>query len=161
MTIRPEASSDISAIHALVAAAFGRPDEADLVDRLRADGDSVISLVAAEGNDLLGHVLFSRMTAPFKALSLAPVSVAPARQRQGIGSRLIWAGLDAARTSGWNAVFVLGEPDYYRRFGFDPALASGFSSPYAGPYLMALALGGDLPVRHGPIAHADAFRFLD
>lgn len=160
VTIRIESAADGPAIHKVVTAAFGRPVEAGLVDRLRADGDSVISFVAVEDGRIVGHVLFSRMTAPLRALGLAPVSVVPDRQRSGIGSRLIRAGLDRATQDGWQGVFVLGEPVFYRRFGFDPALAGGFSSPYAGPYLMALALGGALPVTHGEIEYARAFADL-
>ncbi len=160
MVIRDESPTDASEIHALVAAAFGRTAEAELVDRLRRDRDGVISLVAVAEGAVVGHVLLSRMSAPFRALGLAPVSVAPDRQRTGIGSRLIRAALDRARQARWQGVFVLGEPDYYRRFGFDPALASGFASPYAGPYLMALALDGDLAVRSGMIDYAPAFAAL-
>jgi putative acetyltransferase len=73
---------------------------------------------------------------------------------------LIRAGIDRAARGGWQAVFVVGEPDYYRRFGFDAALASGFTSPYAGPYRMVLALGGALPVKTGKIDYAPAFARL-
>lgn len=86
--------------------------------------------------------MFSRMTASFPALGLGPVSVKPERQRSGVGSRLISEGLARAQGDGWKAVFVLGDPDYYRRFGFNPALASRFHCRYSGPHLMALALGG-------------------
>ena len=161
MVIRDEGPADAPAVRALVEAAFGRPLEADLIDRLRADGDAAISLVADDGGEVVGHVLFSGMAAPFRALALAPVSVAPHRQRSGVGTRLIRAGLDRARAGGWRGVFVLGDPAYYRRFGFDPALALGFASPYAGPHLMALALGGgDLPATGGRIDHAPAFAAL-
>lgn len=88
---------------------------------------------------------------------LAPLAVAPERQRQGIGAALVAAALAAAAGGGWRAVFVLGDPAYYRRFGFDAALAAGFDSPYAGPHLMARPLGGPLPARGGPIRHAPAF----
>ena len=160
VTIRAEDPADIPAIRDVVVAAFGRDMEAELVDRLRGDGDGVISLVAVEGGRIVGHVLFSRMSAPFRALGLAPVSVAPDRQRSGIGSGLIRAGLARSARDGWQAVFVLGEPAFYRRFGFDPDLAKGFSSPYAGPYLMALALDGRLPVTKGEIEYAAAFAGL-
>ena len=70
LTIRLEAPGDYSAIRDVVTAAFGRAVEADLVDRLRAEGDSVISLVAVESGRIVGHVLFSRMIAPFRALGL-------------------------------------------------------------------------------------------
>jgi putative acetyltransferase len=160
MLIRDEEPQDIPAIREVIEAAFGRPLEADLAERLRRDGDSVISLVAADGDDIAGHVIFSRMNAPTSALGLGPVSVAPARQDSGIGTALILAGLERAAKAGWQSVFVLGEPGYYRRFGFDPALAQGFASPYAGPYFMALALNGALPAREGAAEYAPAFAGL-
>lgn len=156
--IRNEEPTDHAAVRAIIEAAFARPEEADLVDRLRSNGDREVSLVAVEGDEVVGHILFSRMDAPFRALGLAPVAVAPDRQRSGIGSGLIRAGLERARAAGWQGVFVLGAPGYYRRFGFDPPLAGGFASPYAGPHLMALSLGPGLPARSGRIEYAPAFR---
>jgi putative acetyltransferase len=157
VVIRNEGPMDRAGVRAIIEAVFARRDEADLVDRLREDGDCAISLVAVEGGEIVGHVLFSPMSAPFRALGLAPVAVAPHRQRSGIGGRLIRTGLEHARAAGWQGVFVRGDPDYYRRFGFDPALASGFACPYAGPHLMALALGPALPVSSGEIGYAPAF----
>lgn len=156
--VRAEQPADRDAIRNVVTAAFGRAAEADLIDQLRSDGDSVFSLVAADAAEIVGHALLSRVTAPFPALGLAPVSVIPERQRQGIGSRLIRAGLERAAQDGWKGVFVLGEPAFYRRFGFDPALARGFRSPYASPYLMALVFGDAHPVTSGQIEYAPAFR---
>jgi putative acetyltransferase len=101
MVVRREQPADTASIHNVVAAAFKREDEANLIDHLRADGDCEISLVALDGGELVGHVLFSRMAAPFPALALAPVSVRPDRQRSGIGSQLIRAGLDRARKADW------------------------------------------------------------
>jgi putative acetyltransferase len=158
--VREEGPADIPGIRTVIRAAFSHMAEADLVERLRADRDSVISLVAADQESIVGHVLFSRMAGPFPALGLAPVSVAPDRQRSGIGSQLIREGLKKAAAGGWDGVFVLGEPAYYRRFGFSTALASGFASPYAGPFLMALALHGALPAIAGKIAYAPAFRAI-
>lgn len=149
MIIRDEQLADCEAIHELVAAAFQRPDEAVLIDRLRSDGACVISLVAVEGDEIVGHVLFSRLVAAFRALGLGPVSVKPNRQRVGIGSQLVRMGLDQAREGGWQGVFVLGDPKFYSRFGFDPDLAGDFTCRYSGPHLMALALGGELPTREG------------
>ena len=157
MLIRNEAPSDIEAIRRVVATAFGRLEEADLVQKLRASGDSVISLVAEGVGHLIGHVLFSGMSAPFRALGLGPVSVLPNCQRLGIGSQLIRAGLERARQSDWQAVFVLGNPAYYRRFGFDPALAAGFTCRYAGPNFMALALAAPLPATEGVVEYAADF----
>ena len=159
MAIREERPGDHAAIRAVVTAAFGRADEADLVDALRANGDSVLSLVAEEDR-IIGHVLFSRMAAPFRALGLAPVAVLPDRQRFGVGCSLIRAGLEAAHHAGWQGAFVFGNPDFYRRFGFDASLAAGFASPYAGPNLMVAPLGGVLPAMEGRIDYAPAFAKL-
>ncbi len=73
---------------------------------------------------------------------------------------IVSAGLDRAAREGWQAVFVLGEPEYDRRFGFDLELASGFSSPYAGPYSMVISLTGDLLVTSGQVDYAKAFGAL-
>jgi putative acetyltransferase len=159
--VRTEGADDAADIRDVVTAAFGRSGEADLVDRLRKGGDSVVSLVAVERRRIVGHVMLSWMTAPFRALGLAPVSVAPDQQRRGIGSLLIRTALERATRDGWEVVVVLGDPAYYSRFGFDPALASGFESPYAGPYLMALCLKGPLLVRTGRLDYAPAFAALE
>ena len=129
------------------------------MERLCGDGDAVLSLVAVEAGDVVGHVLFSRLRAPASALALAPLAVRADRQRRGIGARLVEAGLDRAREEGWRAVVVLGDPAYYRRFGFRPEAMQGMASPYAGPALMGLALApGGL---NGPcIEHAPAFASL-
>jgi putative acetyltransferase len=74
---------------------------------------------------------------------------------------LIRAGLDRAQGGGWQAMFVLEEPTYYTRFGFDPVLAGGFTSPYAGPYQMTLALNGDLPVTSGTTEYAATFSVFE
>jgi putative acetyltransferase len=70
---------------------------------------------------------------------------------------LIRWGLEQAERAGWHGVFVLGDPRFYRRFGFDPALANGFTSHDAGPHLMALAFGESLPAITGRIDYAPAF----
>ena len=143
----------------LLLTAFSTPDEARLVERLREDGDAVLSLVAVEADAVVGHVLFSRLRAPAAALALAPLAVRADRRRRGIGARLVEAGLDRARREGWRAVVVLGDPAYYSRFGFRPEAVRGMASPYAGPALMGLAFpeGG----LQGPrIEHAPAFASL-
>ena len=155
--IRDERASDAEGVYRVVSAAFGRPDEAELVEELRRAGDCVVSLVAEEDGEIAGHVLLSRMEAPFRALALAPVSVVPTRQRRGIGSALIRSAVERARKEGWEAIFVLGEPGYYGRFGFDAAAAAGFTSPYAGEHFMVLALGTALPASTGELRHAKAF----
>ena len=108
---------------------------------------------------IIGHVLLSPMRAAFRALGLAPLSVAPDRQAGGVGSALARAAIERARQEGWAAVFVLGENAYYERFGFHADLAARFSSPYAGPHFMALALRPDLPAS-GEVNYAPTFDAL-
>ena len=161
MIVRPETPSLSPHIRALLCAAFPTTAEADLVDRLRQDGDVAFALVALEGDALVGHVVLSPMSAPMRALGLGPVAVAPSRHRQGVGRRLIEAALECARADGWEAVFVLGDPAYYERFGFSVAAAAGFASPYAGPYFMALGLNdGIIAPRTGRLDYARAFQDL-
>ncbi|HEY1928944.1 MAG TPA: N-acetyltransferase [Caulobacteraceae bacterium] len=161
MIIRDARPEDAPAIRNLVAAAFGRVAESVLVDSIVRDRDAEIALVVEAQGVLVGHLLLSRMTAPFRALALAPLSVAPRHQSHGIGSALVREAIEAARADGWEAIFVLGAPAYYTRFGFDPALAAGFASPYAGPAFMALGLQGPLPTLTGELGHAGAFADLD
>jgi putative acetyltransferase len=156
-----EASAYLREVFELNTKAFPTDAEARLVDNLRKNGDLEISLVAVIDEKIVGHVAFSRMTAPFRALGLAPVAVLPLHQRQGIGAALIRAGLERAKASGWNGVFVLGDNAYYERFGFRAELATGFSCRFAGPHFMALALSGDaLPQSHGEVSYAAAFDSL-
>jgi putative acetyltransferase len=161
MIIRSESPGDIVGIRFVEEAAFLQSAEADLVDDLRAAGDSVFSLIAVEGETVTGHAMFSRLQAPFPALALGPVAVLPDRQRMGVGSRLIREGIARSEAAGWLGIFVLGDPAFYRRFGFDVGKASGFVSPYAGPHWMALPLGrSELPTSTGSIQHAPAFAKL-
>lgn len=159
--IREESKHDWKVVRQVVSSAFGRSAEAELIEALREAGDSVVSLVAEEDGQIVGHVLLSRMNAPFPALALAPVSVIPARQRQGIGSALIKRAVNHARNLGWAAIFVLGDPNYYERFDFDGEAAAGFESPYAGHHFMILKLWPSLPVTSGKLSHATAFSALD
>ena len=162
MEIAPETENVCSAIRSVLISAFPTALEADLVERLRREGDLTLSLVATWNGEVAGHVAFSPLTAPFRALGLGPVAVRPDKQRQGIGSRLIQAGITQATEAGWQAIFVLGEPEFYCRFGFSAAEARGFASPYAGTHFMVLALGRDgLPARTGRIEYAAAFRDLE
>ena len=122
-------------IHGVVSAAFGRSDEAELVRRLREDGDVVLELAAFEGDLVLGHILFAALTvepATIRVAALAPVSVLPARQKQGIGSALIREGLARCGALRFDACAVLGDPDYYARFGFRLDTAVPLQSVYSG-----------------------------
>jgi putative acetyltransferase len=129
--IRHEQPGDIEAIRRVNDLAFGRPDEGALVDRLRLAGDGFESLVAVVASAVVGHVLFTSawIDAPdgrsVEGLGLAPLAVLPEDQGRRIGTELATAGLDLIRRTPCPFVIVLGHPDYYARFGFEPAAARG------------------------------------
>jgi putative acetyltransferase len=151
--IRAATAADADAIDSVIRAAFagtdfGHQGEAELVGMIDADGDTLVSLVAERDGAIVGHVLFSRMDveadgAALSGAGLAPVSVVPGSQGQGIGDALIRAGLDALREQGVAISFVLGHEAYYPRFGYSPDLATRFASPFAGPHFMAMMLDSD------------------
>ena len=163
ITIRPERPGDERAIHALTEAAFrdmphADGDEQDLVDRLRADGDLVLSLVATNMDEaIVGHIAFSPVTISDGTrdwFGLGPVSVIPSAQRGGIGAALVERGIADMRERGARGIVLLGDPNYYARFGFehDPQLA------YPGPpaeYFQRLVLTDDAPA--GTVRYAPAF----
>jgi putative acetyltransferase len=135
--IRTESPADQTPLRAVHRHAFGREDEGELVDALRAGGYSRASLVAERGERIVGHILFSDLpieTAEgiVSALALAPLAVLPEFQNQGIGSALIRRGLDFCRDEGRRIVVVLGHPRYYARFGFSSQQASRLDSPFSG-----------------------------
>jgi putative acetyltransferase len=127
MKIRPEARSDEEAISALITAAFVEAEhsggnEAEIVTALRDSGSLSLSLVAVEDDRVVGHVAFSPVVIDGHDegwFGLAPVAVLPQHQRKGIGHALIEAGLQRLRQDGAAGCVVLGDPDYYRRFGFE------------------------------------------
>ena len=154
--VRTETAHDRNGITELLVSAFPTSLEARLVCKLRRDGDLVLSLVAVDGSDVVGHAGFSRLLSPNSSLALAPVAVTAGRRRQGIAFALIVDGLDRARTAGWQAVIVLGDPDYYKRFGFSHEVVSDKTCRYAGPALMGLTLTrGSMAESH--IEYAPAF----
>lgn len=166
VTIRDERPGDAAAIRDLLVAAFAGPAEADLVERLRADGDVVLELVAIAGDAVVGGVVFSRLavtTVPERALVarvLAPLAVAPDRQRRGIGTALVREGLARLDAAGTDLVLVLGDPDYYGRFGFRPGRPERMVSPYPVPENQWLAPGDrPLPPRM-TVAYPRAFSGL-
>lgn len=143
--IRDAAPSDYSGIRAVIGHAFGQTDEADLVEQLRGDGDAAFELVAGDETALQGHILYSRLMIEcddksISAAALAPVSVLPAFQRQGLGSALIETGNARCAALGLAAILVLGHSAYYPRFGFSARTAEPLQAPFAGPSFMALEL---------------------
>ena len=154
VSVRAERDSDAAAVHAVNLEAFGRPDEARLVERLRATARPYLGLVATDDAEIVGHIVFAPVTlqrepAPRSIFALAPMAVLPAWQRRGIGSALVREGLAAGRAAGRDVVVVVGHPAFYPRFGFVHARPLGIASEPAFPdeafmvaELMPGALGG-------------------
>lgn len=167
--IRAERPEDLPAIHRVnyvaFSQAFGHAGEADLVDALREQAHPHISLVALLGGEVVGHIFFSPVIiegegSSFQAMGLAPMSVLPEHQGRGIGSRLVREGLDACRRIGHNVVVVLGHPDYYPRFGFEPAAPKGIRSEYDvsdDKFMVAELEPGALAGRKGVVKYHAAF----
>jgi putative acetyltransferase len=150
-------------VHAVHESAFGRPDEANLVDSLRTEGAVLVSLVAELEEHIVGHILLTRMSietaaGSVSAVALAPVAVLPEYQRRGIGAELIVRGLDILRDHGERIVIVLGHPGYYPRFGFSEEKARGLESPFPPEAYMALDLTpGALDGVRGKVKYPRAF----
>lgn len=162
IALRPERPQDHAAIGAVTQAAFADKSYSDgsevgIIERLRADGDLALSLVAEDDERILGHVALSPVTISTAApgwFGLGPISVLPSRQSEGIGSRLMQRAIADMRERGAQGIVLLGDPAYYRRFGFehDPALR------YPGPppeYFQRLVLDGEAP--SGTVTYAKAF----
>jgi len=158
-----EDTRERSVVRSINEAAFGRPDEADLIDGLRTDGAVLLSLVAELEQRIVGHILFSRMwidtsNVPVPAAALAPMAVLPGHQRRGIGGRLIRHGLGLLRGRGERVVIVVGHADYYPRFGFSHEKARSLDSPFPPEAFMAAELSpGALDGIRGKIRYSAAF----
>jgi len=158
LTFRPVGPDDVDAVHRLHHAAFDGEAEPALAVALLGGKAPFISIGALAGEGLVGHVLLSELKGPDRALALAPLAVAPEQQGTGIGSALVERALAAAAAAGWRSVFVLGDPAYYRRFGFSASLADAVMSQWQGPHLMALELDPEaLAGYRGPIVYAPPF----
>lgn len=163
--IRPERPAEAGAVRAVTTAAFGQPDEARIVDRLRERAQIYLSFVASDGDAVIGHILFSSVTlrvdeAPHTVMALAPMSVLPAWQRRGVGSALVRAGLRACRDAGHDVVVVVGHPDYYPRFGFVRARPLGLTSEPLFPdeaFMVAELAPGALRGRRGVVVYGEEF----
>ena len=165
ITVRAEQPEDREAIHRVNELAFGRPEEGDLVDNLRASATPFISLVAIVDEQVSGHISFSPVTIEsdngvFIAIGLAPMSVLPEYQNKGIGSLLVREGLKECMRLGHDIVVVLGHPNFYPKFGFSPASLKGLRSEYAvaDEVFMVIELGeGALNGRQGLVRYHPAF----
>ena len=143
-TIRPETPADREAVRGLIETAFERSAEADLVEALRNRSETVTLVAEESGGRVVGQIVFSPVRVEghdaLTSMGLAPVAVAPERQRSGVGSALVRTGLQACREQGVELVVVLGHPEYYPRFGFRPASTLGLRSEYEVPDEVFMAL---------------------
>lgn len=168
LTIRAESEKDYAAIRDVVEQAFEQPQEATLVEALRALASPFISLVAEEDGEIIGHILFTPVTVEseegsFEAIGLAPLAVRPDHQRRGVGGKLVVAGLDACLQRGFDLIFVLGHAHYYPRFGFIPAIRKGFTCEYPVPedvFMVAELRAGAAGGRRGLVKYHPAFAGL-
>lgn len=165
MHIRSERREDAPRIHDLHRAAFGSTLEGDIVDALRAAGASLVSLVAVDDAEIVGHIQFSPVTLTdaddLQLVALGPLAALPDRQRGGIGSALVNSGIEECRRKGVQAVFVVGHAAYYPRFGFVQAVRFGISCEFkvADDAFMLLELvEGALQGRAGVVHFHEAFQ---
>lgn len=162
--VRDEQHGERAEVRAVNLAAFDTPMEAGLVDRLRNEAQPVISMVAVEVEEVVGHVLFSPVVLSehddLRIMGLAPMAVVPEYQRKGVGSALVAAGLERCRKLGYGAVVVLGHPEYYPRFGFVPAARFGVRCAYDAPeeaFMLVELQPGYLDGAQGTIRYHPAF----
>jgi putative acetyltransferase len=163
MIIRGERPPDRPAILRLNREAFGGEGEAELIERLGADGLIAASLVAEDEGRIIGHILLSWLGLEMdgrrvRGVALAPMAVASGHQRQGTGSRLVAAATEAARSISAEAIIVLGHPGFYPRFGFSAQTAARLAGPFTGEAFMALELiPGALAGQTGSVLYPPVF----
>lgn len=164
MIVREERERDRGEVHAVNLAAFDTPMEAALVDKLREEAQSAISMVVLDGERVVGQIMFSPVALSghedLRIAGLGPMAVEPAHQRKGLGSALVRAGLERCKEQGYGAVVVLGHPEYYPRFGFAPAARFDICCEYEAPQeaFMSIELEpGYLENAAGTIRYHSAF----
>lgn len=165
MIFRAERPADIPKIFKLNLEAFNSDDEAYLVDRLRNKGVPMISWVAEEKKEIIGHILFTPVflidqDTNISIAGLGPMAVRPSWQKKGVGSKLIEEGLEQCINAGFHAVVVLGLHDYYPRFGFVPSANYGIHSMYDVPpelFMIKELKKGSLKKIKGSICYHELF----
>jgi putative acetyltransferase len=165
-TIREETPEDFRAVRRVNELAFGRPQEAALVEALRTSAEPYLSLVAEVEGQVVGHIFFSPVTiesgeGTHDAFALAPMAVLPEFQGRGVGSRLVLEGLEECLKRGHEVVFVLGHPEYYPRFGFEPTKPRGITCEFPVPeevFMLKELRAGALEGVRGEVKYHPEFR---
>lgn len=165
LIIRAETQADHPAVRQVNERAFGRANEANLVDALRKNAQPQVSLVAELDGQVVGHIFFSPVlieseSSKSTALGLAPMAVLPELQKQAIGSALVRRGLGECQSIGHDVVVVLGHPEYYPRFGFVPAKQKGLRCEYPVPdeaFMVIELITGALAGRKGVVKYRPEF----
>ena len=157
--IRETRKSDLEEVFNLIHAAFGNKAESDLVKQLISDGDVLINLVVESSETIIGNIVVSKITMePDVGLfcgGVAPVSVLPDQQSSGVGSKLMTAAINESKKMGIDALFLLGDPNYYKRFGF---IVSTLKNDYSVEHLQELELTEDCLVNiKSKVTYANAF----
>ena len=166
LSIRLETPKDFDSIRHVNEQAFGEAAEAGIVEKLRNRNALTLSLVATKDNEVVGHIVFTKVTiesedSSFEAITLAPMAVLPAYQRKGIGSQLVNAGLEECRRLGQEIVVVLGHPAYYPRFGFILAKKKGIKCEFDVPdeaWMILEVTEGTLAGRTGTVRFQPEFQ---
>lgn len=165
MNIRSETLLNYGAIAQVNKLAFGQDNEAQLIEEIRRSDLFIpeLSLVAEVENSVVGHILFSYINLvgeeTLQVLGLAPLAIHPQFQRQGIGSALVKAGLKIAEEKAEAIVIVLGHPQFYSRFGFEPSVNYQIQSPFPVPddVFMVKPLENYHPKYQGKVVYPPAF----
>ena len=165
MNIRKEKASDKGKIWKVNAEAFETKAEANLINALRDSGISFISLVAEEDEEIVGHILFTSVEliggdSALRLMGLGPMAVLPKLQKKGTGSQLVKTGIKNCLTQGYDAIVVLGHPEYYPKFGFVPSVKYGIKSEYDaldGAFMVLELKESSLKDRNGIIKYHAAF----
>ncbi len=168
MIIRPEQTKDYTVIRKINELAFSGRAEADLIESLRKSDSFIpeLSLVAVQKGEVIGHILFSLITIKSKekvisALALAPMAVHPEFQNKGVGSKLVYRGLEDCKRLGHKIVVVIGHPEYYPRFGFLPARDKGLEVAFPVPdeaFMVLELIPGALEITQGEVIYPPAFQ---
>ena len=157
--IREAQESDLEEVFNLIHSAFGNRAESDLVKQLISDGDVLINLVVESSDTIIGNVVVSKITMePDLGLfcgGVAPVSVVPDQQSSMVGSKLMTAAINESKKMGIDALFLLGDPNYYKRFGF---VVSTLKNDYSVENFQELELTEDCLVNiKSKVTYANAF----